>query len=582
MLQPIVYARRLALLIVCVSCVTCAGDRGATNPDQERFDALSQDFLQWYLALDPVRATELGVHDWDDRLPDVSAAAIAAAVTEWRDWLVRVEEIPRANLNRDAYFDHRILEYGIRAGLLELEEVGAWRRNPNHYNSLAARGVATLIDREFAPLAVRVVALRGRLGQLPALLASARQNLNDVPRVWVDLAVRNVAGTASFLRNDVPEALALQGIGDLPEEVSSGMSEDLARAVEEIQRFETWLREELAPRANGDFRLGPDLFRRKLLYEEHFDIDLETLREMNDIAIADYRAWVEREARIMDSSLPAGEVMAKITGQYPSSDKLIEIASQYVDQARAFVLEHELVTLPSDELPVIRPTPEFARSGFASMSTPGPFESDATTAYYNITLVDPNWSERQKAEHLTYFNYAGLLGISIHEVIPGHFVQLLYRQQVPTDLRKVFMPASLIEGWAHYTEQMMIDEGFGDFNPGARLGQLRRALQRHARWHVGMAMHVSGESIIESAIEFAEIAYFAEFPALRETQRGTYNPTYLYYALGRMEILRLREDYRTHVESQGGTFAMREFHDSFLRLGLPIPLAREVLIPAAR
>ena len=571
-------SRRLILWLVCVACAACVGGR-AVNPDQERFDTLSRDFLRWYLALDPVRATELGVHDWDARLPDVSAAAMATAVTEWRGWLVRVEEIPRDNLEGDAYYDHRILEYGIRAALLELEEVGAWRRNPNFYNSLAARGVAALIDREFAPLAVRVAALRGRLDEFPTLFASARQNLDDVPGVWVDLALRNVAGTTSFLRNDVTQALALQGLGDLSEEISGGMRDDLARADEEVQRFEAWLRDELAPRAGGDFRLGPDLFRRKLLYEEHFDIDVETLREMNDIAIEDYRSWVEREARLIDRSLPAGEVMAKITGQYPSSDELIETASRFVDQARAFVLERELVTLPSDELPIIRPTPEFARSGFASMSTPGPFESEATTAYYNITLVDPDWSERQQAEHLTYFNYPGLLGVSIHEAMPGHFVQLLYRQQVPTDLRKVFMAASLIEGWAHYTEQMMIDEGFGDFDPGARLGQLRRALQRHARWHVGLAMHVSGESILEAAIEFAEIAYFAEFPALRETQRGTYNPTFLYYALGRMEILRLREDYRMYLESRGETFSMREFHDTILRLGLPIPLIRDALMP---
>jgi uncharacterized protein (DUF885 family) len=229
----------------------------------------------------------------------------------------------------------------------------------------------------------------------------------------------------------------------------------------------------------------------------------------------------------------------------------------------------------------MRPTPEFSRSGFASMSTPWPFETNATASYYNITLVDPSWTERQKNEHLTYFNYPGLLGISIHEVMPGHFVQLLYRQQVPTDLRKIFMPASLIEGWAHYTEQMMIDEGFGDFDPATRLGQLRRALQRHARWHVGMAMHVSGESILDAAIEFSEIAYFADFPALRETQRGTYNPTFLYYALGRMEILRLREDYQSSLESRGETFSMREFHDTLLQQGLPISLAREALIPAS-
>ena len=573
---------RLVLWVVCVVCAACAGGRSVPSPDQGRFDALSQDFLQWYLALDPVRATELGVHDWDNRLPDVSATAMEAAVAEWRDWLARVEEIPRASLDGDAYHDHRILEYGIRAALLELEDVRGWVRNPNFYNSLVARGVAALIDRDFAPLAVRAEALSDRLDQLPEFLASARENLDDVPRVWVDLALRNVAGTARFLRDEVPAALERQGLGDLPDDVANRLHGTLARAAEEIDRFEIWLRDELAPRANGDFRLGPDLFRRKLLYEEHFDIDLTTLREMNDTAIADYRNWVEREAKTVDRRLPAAEVMARIAGQHPASDKLIETASRNVEQARRFVIEHDLVTLPSEELPVIRPTPEFARSGFASMSTPGPFETNATTAYYNITLVDPDWSERQKNEHLTYFNYPGLLGISIHEVMPGHFVQLLYRQQVPTDLRKVFMPASLIEGWAHYAEQMMIDEGFGDWNPGPRLGQLRRALQRHARWHVGMAMHVSGKSILEAAIEFAEIAYFAEFPALRETQRGTYDPTYLYYALGRMEILRLREDYRTHVESQGGTFAMREFHDSFLRLGLPIPLAREVLIPAAR
>lgn len=579
MSRTFVTTRSLVLCVACVVCAACSGGRILVNPDQQRFDALSQEFLQWYLERDPVRATELGVHDWDDRLPDLSAAAITATTGEWHGWLTRLEEIPRASLEGDAYFDHRILEYGICAALLELEEIGAWRRNPNHYNSLAARGVATLIDRDFAPLAERVAALRGRLAGIPELLAAARGNLDDVPRVWVDLAIRNVAGTASFLRDDVPESLTLQGLDKLPEEQKIGLREDLARAVEEIQQFETWLREELGPRANGDFRLGPDLFRRKLLYEEHFDIDLEALRQMNERAIADYREWVEREARAVDADLPAADVMKQITGRYPASDELIETATGYVEQARDFVRERGLVTLPSDGLPVIRPTPEFARSGFASMSTPGPFESNSTEAYYNITLVDPGWNERQQNEHLTYFNYPGLLGVSIHEVMPGHYVQLLYRQQVPTDLRKVFMSASLIEGWAHYTEQMMIDEGFGASIPGARLGQLRRALQRHARWHVGMAMHVFGESILEAAIEFADIAYFAEFPALRETQRGTYNPTFLYYALGRMEILRLREDYRAYQEKRGETFSIGEFHDTLLRLGLPIPLVREALLP---
>jgi hypothetical protein len=321
------------------------------------------------------------------------------------------------------------------------------------------------------------------------------------------------------------------------------------------------------------------LFRKKLLYEEHVDIDLPALRRMNDEAIAGYKSWVEREAATIQPRTPAAQVMRDVTSSFPSADRLISTAARNVEQARDFVLERNLVTLPTSDLPIIRPTPEFARSSFASMSTPGPFERVATEPYYNITLPDPAWSEQQQNEHLTYFNYPGLLGISIHEVMPGHYVQLLYRQQVPTDLRKIFMPASLIEGWAHYAEQMMIDEGLGGGAAALRLGQLRRALQRHARWHVGMAMHVDGDSILDAAIDFAEISFFADFPALRETQRGTYNPTYLYYALGRMEILSLREDYRTHLEAHGHTFSIREFHDRILSLGLPLSLAREELIP---
>jgi uncharacterized protein (DUF885 family) len=271
--------------------------------------------------------------------------------------------------------------------------------------------------------------------------------------------------------------------------------------------------------------------------------------------------------------------MQRIAEDHPAPEQLIPTARRFVHTAQRFVLDHGLLTLPTDRLPVVRPTPEYARTGFASMSTPGPFETVATEAYFNVTNVDAAWPPDQQQQHLTYFNHAGLLGIAVHEVMPGHFVQLLYRQQVVSDVRKVFSPSSLVEGWAHYAEQMMVDEGLGDGAPEIRLGQLRRALQRHARWHVGLAMHAYGTSVEQAAEEFQRIAYFAPFPALRETQRGTYNPTYLYYALGRMEILELRDDYERHLRAQGEPFSLREFHDRLLRLGLPIPLARDVLIP---
>ncbi len=563
------------LLVICLASGSAAAAEAA-----QTFRTFASDYLAAYFTIHPVRATQLGIHEQDGRLPDLSAAAIRKRVKQLRSYLRLLLEIDRQLLDVEASLDHRVLEHAIRAELLELEEVRGWRHNPMLYNRLMAEGTASLIDREFAPLAARLVSLTSRLNGYAELVRNARKNLKDVPAAWTELAIKNTRGHVEFLREDVPRALATQGLGEIG--AASRARWALARraALAEIESFLAWLQRDLAPRSSGDFRLGTDVLQRKLLYEEHVTTGVDELNELNEQAIREYGAWVLREAARIDADRPVAEVMAEITSRHPAPDELIATARRNVEQARQFIRAHGIVTLPTDELPVVRPTPEYARSGFASMSTPGPFESNATDAYYNITLVDPDWSARQEAEHLTYFNYPGLLGVSIHEVMPGHFVQLLYRRQVPTDLRKVFMPASLIEGWAHYTEQMMIDEGFGASIRGVRLGQLRRALQRHARWHVGMAMHVSGASILESAIEFADIAYFAEFPALRETQRGTYNPTFLYYALGRMEILRLREDYRTYLEARGETFGLREFHDAVLRLGLPIPLIRDVLMPA--
>ena len=180
-----------------------------------------------------------------------------------------------------------------------------------------------------------------------------------------------------------------------------------------------------------------DLFQRKLLYEEHVDLTPEALRDMNEAAIQRYHAWVAEEAARIDPKKTPAEVMAAIADDYPAPDALLDTARQYMDQSRQFIIDRKLLTLPSDDKPIVRPTPAYARTGFASMSTPGPFETRATQAYYNITTVDPTWNQAQTHQHLTYFNRPGLLGITVHEAFPGHFVQLLYRPQLPTPLRKV-------------------------------------------------------------------------------------------------------------------------------------------------
>lgn len=548
---------------------------------QAEYDRFARGFLDWYYEANPTRSTSLGIHRYDARMPDLSRAGVLRRTEALRGWLARLEEIDRRALAGDAYYDYPILENAIRAELLELEEVRGWERSPSTYVGAVSGGTASLSQREFAPLEERMRSMMARWAHVPAVVAAAKENLRPaaVPKLWAEQAAGSARGTASFLRDDLPQALAAQGLDEVDPALRAEWEESRRRAIAGVEGLAAWLKDDLAPRATGDFRLGKELFERKLAYEEHVELSAETLREINEQAIRDYKAWVAREAARIDPTRTPQEVMDSITRVYPPPERLLDVARAQLDTIRSFIVEKEIVTLPSDRMPTVRETPEYARGGFASMDTPGPFETEATEAYYNITNVDPGWTEEQKAQHMTYFNYPGLLGITVHEAMPGHFVQLLYEQQIPTEVRKVFTPASLVEGWAHYTEQMMVDEGLGGGDPAVRLGQLRRALQRHARWYAGLEMHAFGESVEDAAERYQEIAYFAPFPALREVQRGTYNPTYLYYALGRMQILKLREDYRRHLEAQGKEFSLREFHDTFLRLGLPVEVAREVLIP---
>lgn len=555
-----------------------ASTMAPTAADAE-YTRFAREYLDAYYAAHPVRSTNLGLHPYDTRLPDMSAEAFQRRAQALHGWLARLERLDRSALTGDAVFDVRVLENALRAELLSLEETRDWQRDPMLYNSTVAQGLSSLSQREFAPVEERMRSLMARMAGIRAVVASARANLRDVPKPWAEQALRDTRGTVGFLRTDLPKALEAQGLARVDAALRQEFSAALASATAEVEGFARWQEQELLPKANGDFRLGRALFEKKLALEEHVALSAEQLRDINERAIREYQAWVAREAARVDARKSPVEVMNALVQDHPTAEELIPTARAQLEECQRFVLEKGLLTLPSERLPTVRETPPYARMGFASMDTPGPFETRATEAFYNITNVEPGWTEEQKAQHLTYFNRAGLLGITVHEAMPGHFVQLLYEAQIPTEVRKVFTPASLVEGWAHYVEQMMVDEGLGGGAPAVRLGQLRRALQRHARWHAGLSMHAFGESVEGAAKRYAEIAYFEPFPALREVQRGTFDPTYLYYALGRMQILKLREDYRRYLEARGQTFSLRDFHDRFLRLGLPVSLARQALMP---
>jgi uncharacterized protein (DUF885 family) len=567
----------LPVLFVAPTLVAC-GDPAAQETGAD-YEAFVDGFLTWHFADQPVRATRLGIHEHDHVLPDLSRTAHERRAAELREWLGRLEAIDPELLSADDRLDYRVLDHAIRGDLLELEEIRWWTKDPALYIGTISGGISALADRDFAPVEERMDAIRQRQSMIPGVLEAAEENLDEVPELWARQAIGAARGTARYFRENLERALEAQGSASAPEEARLALVRANVAAAEEMEAFADWLERDVLPRARGDFRLGADLFERKLRYEDHVELSAGELREINEREIERYHAWIAEVARQVDPERSPAEVMEAITSEFPSPEQLIPTAERYQRELQAFIRERDIVTLPTDQRPTVRETPDYARGGFASMSTPGPFETRATEAYYNITNVLPEWTDEQKREHLTYFNYPGLLGITVHESFPGHFVDFLYRPRIESRVRKVFNWGSLSEGWAHYTEQMMVDEGLGGGDPSIRLGQLRRAIQRHARWYAGLEMHAFGASVEEATDRYQEIAYFARFPALQEVERGTRNPTYLYYALGRMQILQLREDYREYLEARGETFSLRDFHDRFLQIGLPVSLARQVLMP---
>jgi uncharacterized protein (DUF885 family) len=248
-----------------------------------------------------------------------------------------------------------------------------------------------------------------------------------------------------------------------------------------------------------------------------------------------------------------------------------------LEEVRQFVVTKDVITIPSEVRPRVEDTPTYARGGgFASMDTPGPYETKATEAFYYVTPVEKDWDAKHKEEHLRLFNRPVVALIDIHEAFPGHFVQFLYSPRFPTKTRKLIFAGTNAEGWAHYAEQMLVDEGYGGGDPRIRLAQLSEALVRDCRYVVAIKLHTQGLSVEDGAKIFVEKGFMEPANAYEEARRGTFNPTYLYYTLGKIEIQKLRDEYRAKTGA-----SLKQFHNAFVAQGaLPIPLVRKLLLEA--
>lgn len=531
------------------------------------------DYLQYLHELRPTYAAFDGVHAYDDHVEDFSRPAIDRQVREFGSFARRLASIRTDALTLDDRLDHAMLEADIRARLLELEKTRNHERNPQLYADTLATTLASQVVLDYAPAAERGRRLVSKLRQVPAVLNAARENVKDPPGLFVKTGVETLRGLLTFLDVDLPRALA--DLDDLS--VLSDLADASAEATAAIGAYVDHLEKEVGPKARGSFRLGRDLFVEKLRVEEGVDLPLERVVDLAERELRQADEQFRRAAAQHGNGGPEA-VWERVKREHPPAGRLVASAAAQVAELRRFIEERGLVTVPDHEPLRVAPTPPFYRWTFASIWCPGPFETRAVRAFYYLTDADPSWQPERQEQHLRDFNEPTLWSISMHEAYPGHYLHFQHLRRIPSRLRKslMVMPTSVIEGWAHYAEQVMVESGFEGAGTGLTLGQTAEALIRLARLVVAIRLHADDWSVEQGVRFFRETSMLEESSARREAERGTFDPGYGAYALGKLMLLKLRADRK---KAQGGRFGLRAFHDEVLALGgLRYPLQRRALL----
>ena len=473
------------------------------KPPSAEFAVFVDEYFDALYATNPSQGTGMGFHQYDPKLEDVSAASVQQRIQSLKTLLSRLEALRAGRLTQDEAIDAEVLNGQILSELQELETLQSWKKNPIIYVGLPGGAIDALIKRDFAPPAERLKSVISRLKAIPAILKAMRQNVQNPPKEFTDLAIRVSGGSVGFFKETLAQ-WAKEAAGN---DTTAFREFELANraVIEAMTQSNAWLRKELAPKSKGNYAIGTESFSKKLLYEELVNLPLDKILSIGEANLQkDYEAFLEA-ARKINPAKPPAEVMKSVSSDHPNEKDLIPFAKRTVESIRQFLIDKKIVSVPSEVRPTIMETPPYARSGsYASMDTPGAYETKATEAFYYVTPVEKEWDAKHKEQHLRLFNAPVMDLITIHEAYPGHYVQFLFVKQFPTKTRKLISCGTNVEGWAHYTEQMMLEEGFGKDNPKIRLAQLSEALLRDCRYIVGIKLHTQGMTVEEGAKFFIE------------------------------------------------------------------------------
>lgn len=567
-----------------------ATDATATSHSPRRDSEAPWEFVQSHYAARPAAGSALGLHEWDGRfwIPDRNHLAeesrrLQSAHDRFSAAISRLE--PTSSRCREL----RLLETVIAGEQLQLEGIRAPFRNPMYYAS--ALDVSLYLKRDWKPLVERVKDMTAILKQSPALFGAARDQLEPVlPKPWVETAIEIAEATAGFLENEVLSAGRECGDSAVVNEFATAVR----TAARECRDYAVWIRTHRLPSATPEFAIGRTPYAR-LLATEMIDLPPERILAIGLEELKAEEARFNSAAREIDPAQPPAEVFKRIQRDHPTAANLIPDTRRNLESIRQFLIDRHIVTLPSSVRAQVTETlPPFRATSFASMDTPGPFETRATQAYYYVTPVDPQWPPAQQEEWLTAFNYYTTDVVSIHEAYPGHYIQFLaLNASRATPVEKAFYSYAFAEGWAHYSEQMLLSEGFAQPRDPSRatpteriraasyrLAQSDEALLRVCRLCASVQMHCFGMSLDQATQFFIEHCHYAPKPARQEALRGTFDPGYCFYTLGKLQFLKLREDWK---RQEGAAYTLQRFHDEALRHGAPpLRLLREAMLKDPR
>jgi uncharacterized protein (DUF885 family) len=585
--------KRIAILVVGLTVAAgCSRKTTVTNNSADALKAESggaslrkladEYFDQVYFPYAPSTGTLEGFHQYDTQLEDYSRAAVDRETADLNRFEARFAAVPAAKLDLTSQGDLELLLGNIRSTLLSLNAIRLWEKDPDEYSSGISNAAFVLMERNFASPDERLRSLVAREKQMPTALEAAHQNLKNPPRIYTEIALEQLPDIIVFFQSDVPKAFQQAR----NEQLKSEFSESNKAVIAALENYQKWLRKDVLPRSHGDFRFGAETFSRKLLYDEMVDTPLPRLLEVGYADLRKNQAEFNRISREVDPHRKPREVLAELDHDHPAPEHLLQSFSDTFQSLIQFIQEKRIVDIPSPVRPTVEETPPFLRATTtASMDTPGPFEKVSTEAYFNVTLPERHASPQQTEQLMGSFNRGTIVSTAVHEAYPGHYIQFLWVPQAPSKVRKLLGASSNAEGWAHYCEQMMLDEGYGQPGTGARdardakmirLGQLQDALLRDARFVVGIKMHTGQMTFDEAVRFFVDEGYETRAGGLVETKRGTSDATYLYYTLGKLQILKLRADLK---QKEGAQFSLQRFHDDFLKQGFPpIKIVRRALL----